>query len=258
MRKIIALGSLGSKSEKGGSTCFLLNPNNVIDAGNILSTMAEKSIEIETIWLTHSHLDHIIDMAYIVDNYYDSRTKTLKIYGLKATLEAVQKHFFNDKIWPDFSKIPLCKGEGMTISYHPIEIGKVYEIGDGETLEAFPTNHSVPSCGYVVEKQESKVLITADTATLDTMISYLDENSHIETIVVECSFPSRMEELARASKHLTPKLLFEELEPLDTQKYHIYINHLKPSYEDEIYQEIKDRKGDRKITILKDGDEIHF
>lgn len=258
MNKITALGALGSKSEKGGSTCFLLNEGHAIDAGNLLLTLLDKSVALDTIWLTHSHLDHIIDIAYIVDNYYDTRTKTLKIYGLKATLEAVQKHFFNDKIWPDFSKIPLCKGEGMTISYHPIETGKVYEIGYNETVEAFPTNHSVPSCGYVVQKSGSTVIITADTATLDTMISYLDDHKQVKTLVVECSFPSRMERLAIESKHLTPKLLFEELEPLDAQKYHVYINHLKPSHEDEIYQELEEMRGDWEITVLKDGDEIHF
>lgn len=258
MSKIIALGALGSKSDQGGSTSFLLNSHNVIDAGNLLLALGERNVDLDAVWLTHSHLDHIIDIAYIVDNYYDMRTKTLKIYGLKPTLEAVHKHFFNDKIWPDFSKIPLCKGEGMTISFHPIETGKVYDIGRNETLEPFATTHSVPSCGYIVKKKDSTVVITADTASLDTMISYLHEHQEVETIVVECSFPSRMKQLAINSKHLTASMLFKQLEPLEPSKYHLYINHLKPSYEDEITQELEEKRGDWKITILKDGDAIHF
>lgn len=258
MHSITVLGAYGSNSVKGGSTAFMLNDENVIDAGNLLLTLAEKSVEIESVWLTHSHLDHIIDMAYIVDNYYDFRTKTLKIYGLKETLDTVQKHFFNNKVWPDFSQIPLANGEGMTISYHAIEAGTTYDIGEEETVEPFLTDHSVPSCGYVVQKQGSEVIITADTFTLHSMIERLRGGRHIKTLVVECSFPSRMEALAVSSKHMTPTLLFKALEPLDSEDFHLYINHLKPTYEVEIAAEIYRMKGSWDVTILKDGDAISF
>ena len=71
MSDITILGAYGAKSEKGGSSAFLLNPYTLIDGGNLLEPLQEKNADICTIWLTHSHLDHIVDIAYILDNYYE-------------------------------------------------------------------------------------------------------------------------------------------------------------------------------------------
>jgi len=256
--KITILGSSGSKSEKGGSSAFMLNNEHVIDAGNLLSPLEEKSAKLETVWLTHSHLDHIIDIAYILDNYYAKREKTLNIFGLSETLEAVKKHFLNDTIWPDFSKIPLENGTGMSLAYHDIEVGKSYPFEEDGTIEAVFTEHTVPSCGYIIHKKDSGVIITADTYSLDGIVNYLSHENTIQALVVECSFPIRMQELARVSKHFTPYSLFEELKPLEGKDLNIYINHIKPAYQDEICAEIEEMKGSWNITILNDGDEIYF
>ena len=57
--------------------------------------------------MTHSNLDHIIDIAYILDKYFNLRKKPLNIIGLPETIKAIKENFLNDTIWPDFSKIPL-------------------------------------------------------------------------------------------------------------------------------------------------------
>jgi len=256
--KITILGVYGTKSQKGGSTAFLLNKNSVIDAGNLLLPLGEKSIDIEAVWLTHSHLDHISDIAFIIDNYFEKRTKPLKIYALAETLEIVQKHFFNNKIWPDFSKIPLLNGKGMTILYHPLTFGEEYMLDDNSMIEAIATDHTVPSCGYSLSKNGTGIVITSDTYTLDAVIKYLNSHPNISALVVECSFPSSMKELAIKSKHLTSEYLFDALSTLIRKDIAIYINHMKPQYEDQIREEIEKIKGSWNVTILKDGDDIFF
>ena len=57
---ITILGAYGTKAKGHGRSSFYLNEKNVIDAGNLLVGMQEKSVEIQNIWLTHSHLDHIL------------------------------------------------------------------------------------------------------------------------------------------------------------------------------------------------------
>jgi len=255
---ITILGAYGAKSDKGGSSAFLLNGKNVIDAGNLLVPLAEKSIDIENVWLTHSHLDHISDMAFILDNYHEKRTKTLKIHGLQSTLEALKKHFFNHVIWPDFSTIPLANRKGMCISYHPIECGKVFDLDASCTIEAIRTEHTVPSCGYGMEKDGSGVVITADTHSLTSIIEYINRKQNVKALVVECSFPIRMDEMAKISKHFTAAFLFDALRPLEGQDIKIYINHIKPEYETQISQEIEEMKGSWDVTILGDGDSIGF
>ena len=256
--KIKILGAYGTKAKGFGTSSFYLNAKNVIDAGNLLDSLKESSVEIDNIWLTHSHLDHIADIAYILDNYFPLRTKTLNIIALPQTIQAIKKNFLNGSIWPDFSVIPLNTSKEMTLRYTEIEISKEYKIGEGEFLKAFETDHTVASCGYIYTKDKRAVLITADTYSLDSMIDELKNSSNITSIVVECSFPSSMEKLAIESKHLTPKLLFSQLEKLQRDDIKLYINHIKPAYLDEIVDEIEKFRGKWKPIVLKDSDFINF
>jgi hypothetical protein len=67
-----------------------------------------------------------------------------------------------------------------------------------------------------------------------------------------------MKVLAKNSKHLTPKLLFKGLKSLKRSDINLYINHIKPSYLLEIYEDIEKRKGEWNPIILKDGDIIEI
>ena len=257
-RSIQILGAFGTKSKGHGTSSFYLNEKNVIDAGNLLYGLEEKSVSIDHIWLTHSHLDHICDIAYILDNYYASIVSPIIIRGLPQTIQAVQKHYLNDLIWPDFSKIPLCNSKGMCIEYEEIKLDNIYSIGENETIQAFKTDHTVPSCGYVYTYDGAAVLITADTYSLEKAIEIIDTNLEIKSIVVECSFPSHMDALAKASKHLTPKLLFDALKELKREDVNLYINHIKPLYLEEITDEINEFSKKWTPKILKDGDFVNF
>jgi cAMP phosphodiesterase len=255
---ITVLGAHGAKSSEGGSSSFYLNAQHVVDAGNLLLPLEEKSVHIETIWLTHSHLDHIADIAYILDNYYEERTKSLKIYALEETIEALQKHFFNNKIWPDFSKIPLHNAKEMTITYHEVNIGEEYPLGDGKTVQAFLGDHSVPSIGYKIRAGASAILLSADTYSLEHIVQMVKEDASITSLVLECSFPIRMAELARMSKHLTADYLFEGISTLEELNLTLYINHIKPVYSDIIKEEIVELQGKWNVVILEDNDTITF
>ncbi|WP_428738359.1 MBL fold metallo-hydrolase [Sulfurimonas sp.] len=257
MKHIKVLGAYGTKAKGFGTTSFALNKAHVIDAGNLLDALGEETLDIQNIWLTHSHLDHIVDIAYIIDNYFEQRDRTLNIYGTKATLQALKKHFLNDVIWPDFSKIQLSNGE-MVVKYIDIELDKVYTISQNESIKAFETEHTVCSCGYIYTKDDSSILITADTCSLDTAIQEIEVNNTIKSIVIECSFPSHLEDLALSSKHLTPKLLFSFLQNVKRRDFQLYINHIKPTYIIEITQEIEQYKNDFDAVLVKDGENLHF
>ena len=256
--KIQILGAYGTKAPGFGTSAFLLNKKNVIDAGNLLRPLNESSVDIQNIWLTHSHLDHISDIAYILDNYFSQRKTTLNIIGLPDTLKAIKENFLNNSIWPDFSKIPLVQSDNMAIKYMEIELGKVYGLGNDEFIEAFPTDHTVASCGYIFTKNDSSVLITADTYKMSNVFEIIEQREDIKSVVFECSFPSSMEELAKSSKHLTPKLLFQMMEELKRDDFNLYINHIKPSFIHTIAKEIEEMQGKWEPKILKDEDYINF
>lgn len=255
---IIVLGAYGTEAKGFGTSSFFLNEKNLIDAGNIVNTLEEKSALIENLWISHSHLDHIVDIAYILDNYFTKRQKPLRIVALAETIDAIKKHYLNDIIWPDFSKIYLENQKIMAVEYIELELGKTYSLSKNEKIRAFQTDHTVASCGYIYTKDENSVLITADTYSLKTMLHEIETDLSIKSIVVECSFPSNLQNLAKESKHLTPKILFEMLKSLKRDDISLYINHIKPSYLKDIMSEIEQYRGKWMPKVLKDGDFVKF
>jgi len=237
--------------EAAGATSFLLNTSTVIDAGSLMRTLKEDSIHIENIWLTHSHLDHIVDIAYILDSYYRIRTKSLRIYGLAQTIEAIQKNFLNDVIWPDFSKINLFGQKEKVVIYEVIEVEKKYSISISESLEAFYTDHTVECCGYIYIKNNKALAISSDTYSLSAIQEIIEKNDAINGLIVECSFPNCMKDLAYDSKHLTPELLFKQLNLFNRRDFSLYLNHIKPIYEKETIADIKQNRGNWQLQIIK-------
>lgn len=245
------------KGSSHESTSFLINDTNTIDAGNLLHSLGEDAANLETVWLTHSHLDHIVDVAYILDSFFNIRKKPLRIRGLPQTLEAIQKYFLNDVIWPDFSKIPLLNSKEMTVVYESIKCGIEYRINETMSIEAMETIHTVPSCGYIVRKNSSAVLITADTYRNPGLCETIEKYPEITALVLECSFPSAMSKLALESLHLTPALAEEEMRCIN-RDIKLYFNHLKPSCIDEIKEEIASLARLKDGIVLDDGDTIFF
>ena len=241
----------------GGNT-FLLNKENTIDAGSLLKFINVASTDINCIWLTHSHLDHIIDIAYMLDNYYALRRKTLTIAGLPETIKAIKDNFLNDTIWPDFSKIKLISGNGMVVDYKEIGFNQKYDLSKNETIEPFETDHTVKSCGYIYTKDDKSIMITADTLSLDNVIEILNQRKNIKSLVVECSFPSELEKLAINTKHLTPKLLFHRLKMLKRDDVNIYINHIKQSYMEKIIKQISEESQEIGVSILREKEIVKF
>lgn len=257
VEKITILGAYGTKGSHQETSSFLVNESHVIDAGNLLRALDEGAAHIDGVWLTHSHLDHIVDIAYILDSYFTLRTKPLKLMGLPETLEAIKKHFLNDVIWPDFSKIPLSNTDQMSVVYEGIELNKEYRIDETTSIEAIETTHTVPSCGYIVRKNSSAVLITADTYKNPLLCEAIKKYPEITALVLECSFPSSMGELALESLHLTPALAEEEISCLN-RELKLYFNHLKPTFIEQIKKEIYSTPVLKNAIILDDGDTIYF
>jgi ribonuclease BN (tRNA processing enzyme) len=177
---------------------------------------------------------------------------------LPATIKAIKEHFLNDIIWPDFSKIKLENSTEMSVTYTEIEIAQKYKIGDDEYIKAFKTDHTVETCGYIYTKNKKSIIISADTYSIKNIIYELESNKNINSLVIECSFPSKMEELAKKSKHLTPKLLFKQLKKLKRDDIKLYINHVKPSFLKSITSEIAQNRGVFNVEMIKDGKFITF
>jgi len=257
MLGIRILGAQGSQAEKANTTCIQITKNTLIDAGNIIQGLGEDARYIDNIFLSHSHLDHIIDSAFLIDNFFGTRKRPLKIYALPETLDTLKKHFFNWEIWPDFSMINLINTDIPSVEYIPIEFGKEYKIENNITLTPIEAVHTVPTCGYLIKAQEGSIVFSGDTFKNEQLWRMVNKNKDIKAVMIDVSFPNMQAQVARDSRHLTAKFLEEDLSILERENVSLYVNHLKPFYKDEIVSELKEI-GIEEESILTDGEIISF
>ena len=255
MTTVKILGAQGSRSDNAFTTCIQVTKNTLIDAGNIMHALGEEALHVNRIFFSHAHLDHIIDSAFLMDNFFAKRVEPLQLYGLPETILALKTHIFNWDIWPDFSEIHLIGTKKPAVEYIEIEPNHAYEIEEGIMLTPILANHTVPCCGYIIEKEGSGILFSGDTYKNPSLWEMLNKCPSIKALIIDVSFPNRFAKIAKESKHLTPKLLSEELSLLTRTDLNVYINHLKPFYAEQTMQELY-AVGIEKEAILRDGELI--
>jgi cAMP phosphodiesterase len=258
MESIEFLGTGGTRTPTQGTTCLRVSNHCVIDAGNLINTFGDDVFTIEHIFLTHSHLDHIIDIPFLADLFVTQKKVSLKIYGLKPTLDDLRQFIFNHRVWPNFEEITLIGHTEKTIELVELEIESPYTVDD-IILTPFKTDHTEGSCGYIIEKNGSAIMFTADTYRCNRIWELLDERPNIHTLITEVSFPSSFATLAYDSKHLTPALLADELNKCHRDNFIISVMHLKALFVNPIIEELTAmyllRNGGK---VLVDGDQIKY
>ena len=242
---IKVLGADGSYSHESNATSFLIEKNIVIDAGNIIQSMGRKCCELEHIFITHIHFDHIVDLPFIIDSYFECREKPLKIYALRENIDTLHKHLFNWSICPNFADIKNTHSE-VSLEFIPIEYGQTIKIDDIE-ITVIKANHTVPTCGFKIEKHGQAFLFSGDTYLNDDLIELLNNDKSISSMLIDVSLNSKEEDLAYESKHLTPKLLQQMLSSLKRDDVTIYTYHQKPLHTEKIDNELLD------MDLLKNG-----
>lgn len=258
MNYIKILGASGSKSKNLGTTSFQISKDILIDAGNVINTLGEQSAYINHIFLTHSHSDHITDLPFIIEGFFEKRVEPLIIYASKETINSLKKHTFNNEIWPDFSQINLINSDKKSLVFQEIEIEEEITINNYK-IKVIEAIHIKGSFGFVITKDfKESYIISGDTYLNDKLIEEINSNPSIRLLIIECSFPNRLDQLAFDSKHLTPKLLSSKIEKIKRKDIQIFIYHIKHIYLEEMEKEIKEHNilkyGGK---ILEDGDVIH-
>jgi HD-GYP domain-containing protein (c-di-GMP phosphodiesterase class II) len=258
MNYIKILGASGSKAKNLNTTSFQIYKDIVIDAGNILNPLGDEARHINHIFLTHSHADHITDLPFIIETFFDKRETPLTIYALEETLDVLKKHSFNDVIWPDFTKIKLLNKNEFSLILKPIKYNEIIKIHN-YSIKAIKANHIAGSCGFVIIKNHQGFIISGDTYVNPDIWEEINSNDDIKSLIIECSYPDKLQELAQITKHLTPELIAKGLETIKRKNLSVFYYHLKPSYKKELLKDIKKNKLlNYNGKILNEGDVIHI
>src|SRR5690349_712014 len=104
MMKIQVLGGHGGLAKGFETTSFLIDDILLVDAGAVASTLSiGQQTKIENILISHCHLDHIKDLAFICDNCFGLKGKPFLVHTHATVKKIIKDHLLNDIVWPDFT-----------------------------------------------------------------------------------------------------------------------------------------------------------
>ena len=250
---------LGCSGGIGGhhlrTTSMLVDHDVLIDAGTGVADLSLEALaQIDHVFVTHSHLDHIAALPLLVDTVADLREAPLTVHALPETLDILRQHVFNWAIWPDFSEIAVRTQPVM--QYQPIEVGETRRLG-ACAITALPAVHTVPAVGYCLDSGVASLAFTGDTTRNDALWPLLNATENLRYLLVETAFSNREQRLAEVSKHLCPSLLAAELAKLkhDVQ---VYVSHLKPGQIELVMGEIAECAGQFRPQLLQTNQVFEF
>jgi ribonuclease BN (tRNA processing enzyme) len=251
--RIRVLGCSGGIGGGLRTTAFLVDDDVLIDAGTGVGDLSLESLaKIDHIFVSHSHLDHVTSIPFLVDTVCWMRRSPILVYGIKETLDILRAHLFNWKIWPDFTQIP--NGEKPFMVYREIMVGETVELGT-RRFTAIPANHTVPAVGYKMDNGRSSLIFSGDTTCNDALWRVVNATANLKYLIIETAFSNKERNIAVASKHLCPQLLAEELEKMRGNP-EIFITHLKPGEGALTMKEVSQAAGRWRPRMLENNQEF--
>jgi cAMP phosphodiesterase len=218
-------------------TCFLIDDCVAVDAGSIAIALTdEQRAKVRDIIVTHPHLDHIASLPIFIDDLYPTLKEPMRVHATPEVISLLERDVFNWNVYPRFSD--LKNDYGPVMEYVPIPVGSSFKVAHLDVV-AVPVNHIVPTVGLVVSDGTKSVAFSSDTAETDEFWKILNAMKDLDALLIEASFPDRMAKLAEVSRHFTPASLNEELKKLTHNGMDIMAVHLKPTYRDEIIEQLK-------------------
>lgn len=234
--KIRLLGSsVQDPARRQYVSSYLINGSVAIDVGCLGFYGTPQAQEaIKHVFLTHSHIDHTASLPIFVENAWTPAGNCARIYGIPETLDSVQKHIFNNVIWPDF--VALSRNMPPFLHLCPIESGVPVE-ADGLRITAIPVNHVVPTVGYVVSDGESAVIFGGDSGPTNRIWEVAHQTPKLRAVLLEACFPNALTSLAQASLHLTPEMFRGEIAKMPAGVRVVAV-HIKVRYREAVISEL--------------------
>jgi ribonuclease BN (tRNA processing enzyme) len=257
--QIRVLGCSGSIAAGRRTTSFLVGERVLVDAGTGVGDLTLEQLgRIEHIFVTHSHLDHVLAIGLLADSVTRRRAARaagpVTVHALPETLQALRQHIFNGAIWPDFTRLPSPERPVLQLRAHAV--GDVIEAA-GVAVEVLPASHTVPACGYAVHAPTPGAgawVFTGDTGPNAALWARLRELP-VASLVIETAFRDDEHALAAVSQHLCPSALQAELAQFEPGA-DVWITHIKPGEVEAVMREIGAQAGRHRIRALEHGQVI--
>src|SRR6185436_9647622 len=93
--KVQILGASGGIGGPARTTSLLVDDDILIDAGTGVGDLSLAAMErIDHVFITHSHLDHVACLPFMMDSVGVARGKPVTVHSQKATLDGLRAHLF--------------------------------------------------------------------------------------------------------------------------------------------------------------------
>ena len=215
----------------------LINGTVAIDAGSLgFHGTPQKQEAVRHVFLTHTHADHTASLPIFVENAWTPAGNCPRIYGSAETLDGVQRHIFNDVVWPDF--VALSKKMPPFLQLCPLT-AEVPVQADGLRITPVQVNHLVPTLGYVISDVGSAVIVAGDTGPTSRLWEVAHQTPGLRAIFLEACFPNSLKALAETSLHLTPEMFCREVAKMPAGIRVIAV-HIKVRYREQVIRELFD------------------
>lgn len=251
--KVRVLGCSGGIGQNLHTSSYMIDGDILLDAGSGVGNLTLEEMQgIKHIFVTHSHLDHVLSIPLLVDTLFSAlQDEPLYVHARVETLDVLRKHVFNWQLWPDFSELP--DKSNPVLKFIEMKSGDDITIL-GRRIEMVEVNHTVPACGYIVESTDATFVYSGDTTTNDGLWNRLNELSRLDLMFIETAFSEDEREMAKLSKHYCPSLLAADLKKLKhTPK--IGLSHFKPGEEKLIFQQCCDAvENEKELRQLSSND----
>jgi ribonuclease BN (tRNA processing enzyme) len=253
LRVLGCSGGIGGRHLR--TTSFLVDSDILLDAGSGVGdlTLAELT-RIDHVFVTHSHLDHVTSIPFLVDTVGGMRSNPITVHATAPTIEILRNHLFNWSIWPDFTEIPTAEAPFMR--YEEVELGRSVTL-DGRSFTPLPAVHTVPAIGYHLDSGAGSLVFSGDTGPNDELWKVVNRIANLKVLIIETAFSNKERQLAEVSKHLCPSMLADELAKFERHA-EIWITHLKPGEIELTMEEIEAVSSSVRPRMLQNGQLFEF
>ena len=230
--KVTLLGTGVGIPQPGRSQAAILMENDLpllfdCGAGTLLrlDQMGASLEAIDTVVLSHLHLDHVHDLLALANGRYLSGLPWLTIYGPSGTREWFELLL---SAYPNLEKMEFEVQELRPMDSFSLK---------GFDIFAEEARHSVTALAYRLEGDDRVIVYSGDTEPSARVAALADGS---DLLIHECSFPEPFD----VTNHTTPLKLGHVLRNQDLKR--VVLTHLYPQaegHEDEMAQQVIELSG---------------
>ncbi|MBA2340646.1 MAG: 3',5'-cyclic-nucleotide phosphodiesterase [Pyrinomonadaceae bacterium] len=244
-----------ARSPEQRLSCYLVDDRVAIDAGSLgLAATDAQRETVRDIIISHTHIDHVASLPIFIDDLFATLDEPVRVHATEEIIELLERDIFNWRVYPRFAD--LSNDRTRVMEYVPFRVGEPFRVAH-LSVTAVPVNHVVPTVGLVISNGRTTLAYGADTAETDLFWQLVNSAPRLDALIIECSFPNSMHELAQISKHLTPATVGTELKKLKHKSPDIFAVHLKPAYRDVLISELAALNRPR-LQVMEPGREYEY